>query len=135
MIDNRYFYLDSSVFLRIIWGQSAPAAQWYDQCMADGRVILSSRLLELEALRACRREHLDPIWAFDAVSSLPLLDIDNHLVSDAARIEPHIKALDALHLATAQRIGVTETVVVSHDATMKNVAQHLGFEVLDPVTI
>lgn len=130
---DSYLYIDSSVFLRIIWGQSAQAVQWYDACLADGRVIVSSRLLELEVLRACRRERLDLVWAYDAVGSLPLLDIDNHIVSDAARIEPHIKSLDAIHLATALRIGTDSTVIVSHDAAMKTVAQHMGFEVVDPV--
>lgn len=133
MTDDPYLYIDSSVFLRVIWGQSAPATRWYDDCLAEGRVIVSSRLLELEVLRACRRERLDPAWAYDAVGSLPLLDIDNHLVAAAARLEPHIKSLDALHLATALRIGAETTVIVSHDAIMKPVARELGFDVIDPV--
>lgn len=128
-----YLYIDSSVFLRVIWGQSPPAARWYDQQRSAGHTILSSRLLGLEVLRACRREGLDAAWAYDAVGSLPLLDIDNHVIDDAARIEPHIRSLDAIHLATALRMGIDDTIVVSHDGAMKKVAARLGFGVVDPV--
>ncbi|NLE98999.1 MAG: type II toxin-antitoxin system VapC family toxin [Propionibacterium sp.] len=70
--------------------------------------------------------------ATDFTDELVLMRIDDALMAEAAAIRPHVKTLDALHLASAQRVGVTNVTVVTHDATMLRVADALGFDVLDP---
>lgn len=53
-----------------------------------------------------------------------------HTVAES--IERHVKALDALHLATALLIG-DQVTVATHDAQMRSAAEHLGLSVVDPV--
>ena len=80
-----------------------------------------------------RREGLDTRQVDDFVAELALLHVDNALVREAAALEPHIRTLDSLHLASALRIGVGSVTVVTHDAAMSTVARQLGFDVYDPV--
>ncbi|MBS3182892.1 PIN domain-containing protein [Leucobacter manosquensis] len=132
-LDRSYWYLDTSVALRILLGHSQSAIDWYDN-LADRRAtFVSSRILELEMKRVLRRESIAVDGADEFLSELALLAVDNRLITEAAAIRPHIKSLDALHLASAQRIGAGNVTIVTHDANMTTVADSLGFDVVDPV--
>lgn len=127
-----YFYLDSSVAVRIVLGHSAPAAAWLDKATGDPAVsVISSRILQTELTRVLRREGL-PVQRRDAlldyVGQLPISDA---LLAQAEAIIPHIKTLDAIHLASVVRSGLDAT-VVSHDSTMLSVAAELGYATHDP---
>lgn len=130
---RRVWYLDTSVAIRILLGHSADAAKWFDQRADLGDDFVSSRLLELEMARVYRRESLDLGEVADFIAELTLLRLDDALVEEAAAIRPHVRSLDALHLASALRVGVEAITVVSHDSTMLRVAAELGFAVHDPV--
>lgn len=67
------------------------------------------------------------------IDELALLKVDDSLIVAAAAIRPHVTSLDALHLASAQRLGAGAVTVVTHDANMARVADALGFDVHDPV--
>lgn len=127
------WYLDSSTALAITLGANRPAASWYEQCCERGDRFTSSRLLELEMVRVLRRESLDPAIARQFTNELTLTRVDDDLIDEAAALRPHVKALDALHLATANRIGAAIVTIVTHDANMARTAEQLGFDVLDPV--
>ncbi len=132
-LDRSYWYLDTSVALRILLGHSQSAIDWYDN-LADRRAtFVSSRILELEMKRVLRRESIAVDGADEFLSELALLAVDNRLITEAAAIRPHIKSLDALHLASAQRIGAGNATIMTHDANMATVADSLGFDVVDPV--
>lgn len=128
------FYVDTSVALRIVLGHSTSAVDWFNDMIDQGARMVSSRLLELEMTRALRRESLPIAWAEEFIDRLLLLRLDDPLLVEAAAIRPHIKTLDALHLASAQRIGPGHVAVVTHDANMARVAEQLGFDVVDPIT-
>ena len=129
----RLWYLDSSVALRILLGHSAEAIHWYDARVSGGDDFVSSSILVLEMTRVLRRESLNPDIVDEFVSQLTLLKVDDALIAEASAIRPHIKSLDALHLASAQRLGVASAAIATHDLNMNRVAQLLGFEVTDPV--
>lgn len=132
-LDRSYWYLDASVALRILLGHSQSAIDWYDN-LADRRAtFVSSRILELEMKRVLRRESIAVDGADEFLSELALLSVDDRLITEAAVIRPHIKSLDALHLASAQRIGAGNVTIATHDANMAVVADALGFDVVDPV--
>ena len=133
-MDREYWYLDTSVALRILLGHSQTAIDWFDSVASQGATFISSRLLELEMKRVLRRESIDTGSADAFLAEFALLSVDDHLVAEAAAIRPHIKSLDALHLASAQRLGPPHVTVVTHDANLALVADALGFEVFDPVT-
>jgi predicted nucleic acid-binding protein len=127
------WYIDSSVALRVLLGHSERAALWCDERADAGDSFVSSRLLVLEMMRVYRREGLPVSEVQDYVAELTLLAVDGALIAEAAAIRPHITSLDALHLASAQRIGAGMVTVITHDATMAKVADALGFDVFDPV--
>lgn len=131
--ERRIWYLDSSVALRVLLAHSVEAAEWFDERAFAGDAFASSRLLELELTRVFRRESLDVVEVADFVAELTLLTVDDALVAEAAAIVPHLRSLDALHLAAAQRIGVDAVTIVTHDLGMAKTAESLGFAVHDPV--
>lgn len=128
------FYLDASVAVRALLGHSEAAAAWLEA--ADRREedeVISSRILRTEITRVLRRENLpvvDRDQLLDGVSFVPLTE---GVLQTAEAIGPHIKTIDAIHLASALVTGLDPT-VVSHDKTMKSVAAELGLRVLDPVS-
>lgn len=127
------WYLDTSVALHAVlpWGDPRARA-WLQSFDGADAGICSSSLLQLELVRALRRERLDTGYARLALDRLDLISIDDGVLRFAAAIEPHIKSLDAIHLATCSLLG-NGVAVVTHDASMAEVAAGLGFDVLDPL--
>lgn len=124
-------YLDSSVALRTVFDvpDKRRLRAWLQR--TDDRIV-SSRLLHTEVIRALRREVVDLGRADPLFLRVGLIDItaEVHLVAES--IEPHVKSLDALHLATAQILDEPVT-VATHDRNMASVAEHMGLSVTDPV--
>jgi len=128
-------YIDTSVALRILLEQSNAATDWLAQSIEHGSYCFSSQLLRTEIYRAFWRRNKDFIDAEEFLNGIPLIDLDNDIAKEAAILEPIIKTLDALHIATAMRLsGIGPVTVVTHDAQMARAAQQLGFDVHDPVT-
>ncbi|MFT4294360.1 MAG: type II toxin-antitoxin system VapC family toxin [Micropruina sp.] len=130
---DQIWYLDTSVVLRIALGHSPTATDWFNQGCDRGDAFVTSRLTALESLRVLRREGLDLGLADEVLDLTTLLAVDDALLAEAGAIQPHVKTLDALHLASAARVGVHAVTVVTHDATMIRSARELGFAVHDPV--
>ncbi len=129
---TEYFYLDSSVAVRILYGDTS-AAGWFDEATGDDDVVVfSSRLLRTEITRVLRRDRKPLASRDEIVDYLSLVPIDDVILAEAEAILPHIKTLDAIHMASLIHSGLDAT-VVTHDATMRAVAQEIGFRVLDPV--
>ena len=80
--------------------------------------MVSSWLLELEMTRVLRRESLPITWARSSSTGFCFCVSTTALLVEAAAIRPHIKTLDALHLASARRIGAGHVTVATHDANM-----------------
>lgn len=129
------YYLDSSVGLRILLGHSPAAARWFDDTIGSSAdLVISSRLLRTEMTRALRRlaEPLERrAEVLDHIGTLPL---DHAVLVEAEAIVPHVRTLDAIHLASALRSGLEDIVVCTHDRAMTVVARQVGLDVYDPVT-
>ena len=126
-------YVDTSVALHaILPGGDERATAWFDSACAAGDELFSSALLELELVRALRRERLDLGIRRAVLDRVDVVSLDDGVLRAAGAFEPHVKALDAIHLATCRLLGPGLT-VVTHDATMVRVARALGFDVLDPM--
>lgn len=123
-------YLDSSVALRTIL--DVPERTQVQSWMDGAGTLISSRLLRTEVVRVLRRERRPLVDAAPLLDRVGLLEIgrDTHAIAES--IERHVKTLDALHLASALLLG-EPVVMASHDQMMKDVAVHLGLEVVDPV--
>jgi len=104
----------------------AELAKW------DGCV--SSALLGVEAIRACRRHRGE--YASDArewLLDVALVPLDGALLDDATSLEPPIlRSLDALHLATALSIGADLGAFFTYDQRLAEAAERCGMRVLGP---
>lgn len=130
---TRYFYLDTSVAVRVLFGQSASASAWLDDTNEDAdAVVFSSRLLRTELTRALRREELPVERRDEILDYLEFVPVDSTVLAEAEAIIPHVRTLDAIHLASVIRTGLDAT-FVTHDANMKSVAQVIGYPVFDPI--
>ena len=128
------YYLDTSVALRALLGHSPSAAAWIDETTANSQhMVVSSRLLRTELTRVLRREGLPVSRRDEVLNVLNIAPLTDGVLAAAEAIEPHVKTLDAIHLATVIVAGLDAT-IVSHDAAMLAAATSLGYDTLDPVT-
>ena len=129
----RRYLLDSSVAVRILLGHSPAAATWFADAAADPDVeLLASRLLRTEVTRVLRREGLPVSRRDEVVDYVGTIPISDAILAEAEAIVPHVKTLDAIHLASLLHTGLDAT-IVTHDANMRAVAEVLGYPTLDPV--
>lgn len=68
----------------------------------------------------------------EVLDHVSLVRLGEGILTSAEAITEHVKTLDAIHLASTVATGA-DTVVVTHDVTLKTVAVNLGFATLDPV--
>ena len=129
----RRYLLDSSVAVRILLGHSPAAATWFVDAAADPDVeLLASRLLRTEVTRVLRREGLPVSRRDEVVDYVGTIPISDAILAEAEAIVPHVKTLDAIHLASLLHTGLDAT-IVTHDANMRAVAEVLGYPTVDPV--
>ncbi|MEL4358905.1 MULTISPECIES: PIN domain-containing protein [unclassified Luteococcus] len=128
------YYLDSSVAMRILLGHSPAAAHWFDDTTASNDEILSSRLLGTEMTRVLRRLEAPIERRHEVLSHVGTIALDHAVLQEAEAILPHIKTLDAIHLASALRSGRDGVIICTHDRTMQAVSHDLGLATMDPVT-
>ncbi|MFW0795841.1 type II toxin-antitoxin system VapC family toxin [Gordonia sp. CPCC 205515] len=126
-------YLDSSVALRTIL-DVPERVQLQSWMRSSGATFISSRLLRTEVIRVLRRDNRSPGDAAPLLDRVGLIELSRATHTVAESVERHVKTLDALHLATALIIGESVT-VATHDLGMKNVAEHMGLRVTDPVEL
>ena len=128
-------YIDTSVAFRVSSRESLAAETWLDQDIQSGAQYFSSQLLRTELIWAYRRSGKDLAEAIEFIHLIAMLDLDNELATEATNLEPLVKTLDALHLATALRLAkLLPVTVITHDAQMARAAKQLGLAAHDPVT-
>jgi predicted nucleic acid-binding protein len=105
---------------------SAGLAQW------DGYV--SSRLLAVEAIRACAR-YGDRYErdARDFLESVSMLPLDDEVLDRAVTLRPAgLRSLDALHLATALVVRDEIGAFVTYDQQLAKAAEEHGLPAIMP---
>jgi predicted nucleic acid-binding protein len=131
-------YIDSSIVVRLVFGQPEALAEW------DGiERGLSSALLRVECLRVVdqarirfrlpdleiARRRAAMIELLEAIELVPL---DSSVLDRAGEPFPtSLGTLDALHLATALAIRdeIPSVMLATHDESLGLAAASLGFEV------
>lgn len=95
---------------------------------------MSSALLRVEAVRACARygrEYADR--AEEGLDAVALLPLDDTVLAAAARLgPPALRALDALHLASALSLDEDLGVLVAYDGRLLEAAARHGLTVATP---
>jgi len=131
-------YVDTSVVLRLVFGEPDELASW-----GNIERAISSELLRVEALRALDRARVlkrldDEVVAYRrgailaSLERLELVSLDPPILARACEAFPtSLGTLDALHLATALAVReeIDDLVVATHDAALGLGARAMGFPV------
>jgi predicted nucleic acid-binding protein len=121
-------YLDTSAAVKLLVeeAESAALAEFVDQSDLE---IMSCLLLETELRRFALHRVLPQAEVTAILDAISLYDMPRSLYYEAGILAgQHLRSLDALHLATAVRLGVD--VVVSYDNRMLESAADIGLNVL-----
>ena len=116
--------------MKLVRDEAESGALWRD--LGDRRLLVSSALLVVEARRAAARYGaLARGRTVDGLRSVTLLPLDPPTLDAAARLEPpHLRSLDALHLATA--LSLDEPIVYTYDTRLAEAAELHGLTVRAP---
>jgi hypothetical protein len=129
-------YLDSCALMKLAHDEAESSAlrAWL-LALPSGETWVSSTLAEVETARALRRcdpEALPRLGAF--LRQLDLFEIDQAIRRRAAAYaEPHLRPLDAIHLATAEELRAELTAFVTYDKRLLAAAAGAGFPAVAPV--
>ena len=131
-------YLDASAVLRILFDEPGPSIS-----LGSSTTAASSRLVEVEAFRAVDRARLRGFLSdaetarkskelHSLLAKLHLVPVSDAIVRLARSTFPvNVRALDALHVATAQllveQVGALE--FWTHDARQSDAALSRGLDV------
>jgi predicted nucleic acid-binding protein len=127
-------YFDSSATLKLVHHETESPAlvEWLAGRPIDP--LVSSRLGRIEVLRGARRYGDNEVRRSHEVMAefdfLPLDDAVQDLACDIG--EPLLRALDALHLATAVLLGPDLTAFVAYDQRLVRSARAAGLPVASP---
>lgn len=125
-------YLDTSAYLKIVLAEAeSPALR---DALASEPLLASSELLAAEGVRACGRyggRYADA--ARKGLAGLALIPLSRDLLDEAAELEPApLRTLDAIHLASAARLGSRLTAFYGYDRRLCAAARDRGWTVRAP---
>jgi predicted nucleic acid-binding protein len=128
-VTARLAYLDTSAYVKLPLEEAGHEELRSELSRWDGYV--SSMLLGIEAIRACSR--YGPEFAHDArawLETVALLPLDNSVLDVATSLSPPtLRALDALHLATALSMRGEIGAFFSYDERLREAARDHGLPV------
>ena len=125
-------YLDSSALVKLALVEDESEALW--RALRSWPRRVTSRLAVVEVLRAVRREDVarEPL-ARGILARVALAAMTDGILAQAVQLEPAtIRSLDAIHLATAQRVQSGLAAFVSYDKRQLEAAEALGLPVASP---
>lgn len=125
-------YLDSSAIVKLAVRE--PETDALRRHLRRRRTLLTSALARTEVLRALLPAGEGAVAAGQRVlSRLDLVRVNDQVLGGAGVLLPiELRSLDAIHLATAERIGRDLTEIVTYDQRMALVAQQMGYKVSSP---
>jgi len=131
-MSDRYVYLDTSAFMKLITPEAESLAL---QLYLRSRVLrVSSGLLRMEALRAAMRvsqEHVAKVRR--QLRRVALIDVSRELMEQAGTLAPAIlRSLDAIHVASALSLGDDLGELVAYDDRIVAAAKGQGLAVVSP---
>lgn len=126
-------YLDASAIVKLVVDESETIALRTALRGRPQRVSSALALVEVH-LAADRRMPSPPRGRVDTIlAGLALLPIDQAVLEEAARLGPlGVRALDAIHLATARSLGEDLEAFVAYDQRLLAAAQACGLQIEQP---
>ncbi|MDQ6775418.1 MAG: type II toxin-antitoxin system VapC family toxin [Actinomycetota bacterium] len=125
-------YVDSSAIVKLVVAE--PESQALRRDLARRRELVTSALSRTEVTRALLPLGPEGLRRGDAVlRTMQLMRVNDRVLSEAGRLQPaELRSLDAIHLATARRLGATLKRIVTYDARMADAARAMGLSVVSP---
>ncbi len=124
-----HLYLDASALTKLVIDE--PGSSDLERLVRH-RSLVTSRVAVVEVAKAIGRvsSHADASAVFDLLS---LMEFDDEIASLAcATGGPTLRALDAIHVATAIRLGPDLESFVTYDERQGGAARAAGLHVLSP---
>ena len=129
-------YLDASAIVKLATAEPESVAlrDWLQQRSP----VITNRISTVEVARAIARQTESGgvrgrAAVREAFTSVSLLELDADIANRAADVgPPMVRALDAIHLATALAIGNELAEFVTYDARLADAARAAGLEVVAP---
>ena len=131
---SRLVYLDASALVKLVVDEPESAA--LTDYLTDEPRIVTSALSAVEVPRAARM--IDPDEpalerAHDMIARCALIEVDRAIRDVAAGLSPApLRALDAIHLASALRVSEELDKTVIYDRRLAAAAREAGLEVAAP---
>jgi predicted nucleic acid-binding protein len=125
-------YLDSSAIVKLAVRE--PETDALRRHLRRRRTLITSALARTEVLRALLPGGERAVAAGQRVlSRIDLVRVNDQVLGGAGVLLPiELRSLDAIHLATAGRIGRDLGEIVTYDQRMAHAAQQMGYTVLSP---
>ena len=117
-------YLDTSAAVKVLIAEEQ--TQEMRELFASTQSLVSSRLLELELATALQRRGGAESEASLVLSRVALFALDDGVLAKALESRSGLRALDALHLATALQLEGTVDSMLSFDRELVERAQKAG---------
>jgi predicted nucleic acid-binding protein len=125
-------YLDSSGIVKLAVRE--PESDALRRYLRRRRPLLSSALARTEVLRSLLPGG-EPALASGrrVLDRIDLARVNDRILNLAATLAPlELRTLDAIHLATATRLGTDLSEIVTYDEAMASAARSMGFKVSSP---
>ena len=125
-------YLDSSAIVKLAVRENESVA--LRAYLRRRRPLVSSSLARTEVLRALLPSGEDAVAAGrKALARLDLVRLSSAVLDEAAALLPvELRSLDAIHLATARRLGRDLGAIITYDQRMAEAAAAIGYRVAAP---
>ena len=129
-------YLDASAIVKL--GTAEPESLALRAWLRNRSPLLTSRISTVEVARAIGRNEAGSVAAGRAAArevftSVALTELDAGIANRAAELGPGtLRALDAIHLATALALGGELAAFVTYDGRLADAARAAGLEVMAP---
>jgi predicted nucleic acid-binding protein len=133
-VSEKLLYLDSSALVKLIVPERETLPLRERLALTPDRA--SSKLAVVELTRALRRLRAPPEVrrrAADVLAHIGLIQVDDAILDLASELDPPtLRSLDAIHLATALRIGPELDMFVTYDTRLAQAARFHGLPVSAP---
>ena len=124
-------YLDSSALVKLVLLEAESGALLAHLKRWPTRT--SCALALVEVIRAVRPEGVHVVErAQRLLETLQLVAVDDDLLRAAARLNPPLRSLDAIHVAAAQSLEHELEELITYDLRMTDAANALGLPVAAP---
>jgi uncharacterized protein len=125
-------YVDSSAIVKLAVRE--PESDAVRKHLRRRRPLVSSGLARTEVLRALLPGGTASLDAGRRVlARIDLVRVNDRVLSLAGSLMPEeLRSLDAIHLATAKRLGTDLGEIVTYDGRMATAARSMGFKVATP---